>query len=258
MVLLRNNFDGGPDGTTLTVGNSGQYGNDAFDSVNSTGPGSVIRFTQTETLNRPTAEFALEMDTGNSLVTPRCSWVATLGTQAELWARVYVRFSSITYSAAGEPFNILAFFNLADATKGVVIGLDTTITPSLLYLTNLFTGGRVDTGIQPSVGVWTRLECHVLMGTTGGVADLYLYDGDAADGDLPTEVVGLTGQNLGASSVDVATLGQSVNAKRNMDPIFYSNWEVNSTGYPGPAPYRAGKGVPGILTNPIAPHVSVA
>jgi hypothetical protein len=257
MVQLINNFNGGPDSTDISTANSGQQGDDAFDVVSNAGSTGILKFAgiNINSLNRPTAEFAMRLADGNQVAQPVVGWGASLGTQAEIWTRFYMYYSTVVTTNASD----LNLFSTGTAgVKGVGLFLQTSSTPRVLYLSDHTTPtARTALMATPLVSSqWTRVELHVACDASAGSAELYYYANDDVDTDVYTDMVSQTGANYTSSTCDAVYLGQILSQQKNIPNIFFSNWEVNTTGFPGPAPFRAGKGVPGILTNPIAIHMA--
>jgi hypothetical protein len=160
---------------------------------------------------------------------------------------------------------LLSMYTAASIGHGVSVVMSTSATtgPGLnnFYIYNHNTG--LASGISAltrSASTWYRVEFHTLLSSsTTGVADLYIYEGNASDGVTPTASLNLTGQNYGTTTIDTCSLGEDVIYQTNTPNTYFSNWEVNDTGYPGPAPFRQGLGSPsGNLTNPIAIHTDVS
>jgi hypothetical protein len=257
MVVLRNNFEGGPDGTTITTGNSNQTGaQNAFNIVNSSGTGAILKYTSSAVaaLSRPTAEYVMQMQTGSTYTTPNVRWTSAMGDQTQVWMRWYTYFTSVGSSANNLT---VASIDIFDA-PGVMIGLRATSTPYCLYSDFVGGGSPVYMTSTPIVSnTWYRVEFRATCTFSSDTADLYLYADDNADGDTYDDHISITGQ-FSNTHADGVSLGnnQSTGGQTNIPATYYSGWEVNTTGYPGPAPFRAGKGVPGILTNPICIHTT--
>lgn len=266
MTVLLNNFDGGPDATAITTSNSGQVpGNDAFDAVNSGGTGVVLEYASVDVnvLERPTAEYCLKLATGSTLPAsgvPSVAWTTAMGNQSTIYTRFYVYLADINISAPGdEDINLFRVVDTANQFKAVGVWLQTVTTPHYLGILNEWNSVATFMSSAPLVaGVWQRIEFRatVTSNPNNGSAELYYY----ADADSPiaTDSVSQTSQNYGTGTVDMFSLGQGAGSQRNTAPIYLSNWELNDTDWPGPAPFRPGKGVPGILTNPIAIHTDAS
>jgi hypothetical protein len=256
MTTLRNNFEGGPHGTILSTTNSGQHGDSAFNAIGTTtGTGVLNQFADITVsgLIRPTAEFAWKTATGSTPVTPYVAWTTSMGSKTQIWTRFYWNTASLSLTSDNN-VNLFTAYNTASAAWGVAVWLNQLSDPHALFIYNMFTGAQVVMTTLPSIGDWNRVEVRATLSTTIGSADLYLYRGDIADTDTPSDVVSMAGQNFGTGTANAYILGPAFSVA-NMDAMYFSNWEVNDTGYPGPAPFRAGRGVPsGNMTNPIVVH----
>lgn len=253
MTRLINNFEGGPDGTTVTVANSDQAGTeDAFDVVDSSGTGNVLKFKSAATLNRPTAEYVLRIATGSTInVYPDVRWETSMGAQSQIWTRFYLYLTSVSSNL--RDLNLFSAWTSA-TTNGVAVYVQNSGTPSPLAIFNYKAGVSTFMATPITAGAWHRVEFRVTMSTTIGSADLTYYSGDNVDTMTPTETLSLAGQNFGASTANRFALGPDVSYQANTPDTYLSNWELNNTDYPGPAPFRQGLGYPtGNLTNSVAP-----
>jgi hypothetical protein len=259
MTVLRNNFEGGPHGTVISTSNSGQYGDNAFNAVDSVGTGQVNQFTSVDVagLNRPTAEFVYEISTGSTINTPWVQWSTSMGSQTQIWTRFYVYFATLSTT----PSNNINLFTVG-STFGydiVSVSVRSTTSPFYFRIVNEWAGTGTTLGtVSVTAGKWHRIEFRATIGGTGS-ADLFYYGEDAVDSPDYTDSVSQSGQDYGTDPADRFRLGQSVIGLANLPTTRFSNWELNNTGYPGPAPFRAGRGVPaGNMTNPIAPHCGIS
>lgn len=244
MTVLRNNFNGGPAGTTLTTGNSGQFGDDPFDVVSIPAAGGVLQFTDAATLGRGTAQYVLQCSNGATASQEGGGWTTSMGTQTQIWWRMYI-YSVALPSGALNP-TIFECDNGAAFTGS----LDVQVTTGKLRLWNgpatvsaTSTNGLV-------AGAWARLEGRYQYSTTVGNADVQIYL--SPDADLPDETISISGCNMGAANSNTFQFGY-IFSRANQPTIYLSGLELNNTGFPGPAPFIR-KGVPGIQPNPIAIH----
>lgn len=263
MVQLRNNFDGGTTGTVITTSNSGASGGDAFDYVQKSSSTSTLAYADSGALglNRGTTEFVMSEGTGSvASCTNFVGWRTAFGTQSQYWARFYLYFSNIVTNSTHDT-NLFSSY-LTSGLPGVSVFLSTDAAlPYQLYIWNGYssTYTQMTTVMVPST--WYRVEFRATLSTTVGTSDLYLYAGADADTPVVTEHVVLNSQNFGTATVNTVTIGQDYGysvGQANTPVIYYSNFEVNTTGYPGPAPFRPGKGCPGILSSPVAIHSDVS
>jgi hypothetical protein len=255
-----NNFSGGPDGTTVTTSNSGQYGDNAFNSTNSSGNTLQFASVALNNLNRPTAEYTLRMQTGSSAFNPYVMWSsATLGTQSQMWTRFYAYFSTVATNSTNL---CLMWFSSGGSIDTSSLWLRTSATPYYLYVQASNSAGATQTMMSTPLGTsqWIRVEFTSTPSQSySGINDLYLYQGNDTDTSNYTDHVTQTGLFTSSTTFDTMQLGQSTNfggGQANTPAVYFSNLEVNNTGFPGPAPFRQGQGSPpGNLTNPIAYHM---
>lgn len=251
MASLTNNFNGGPSGTILTTANSGQFGDNAFDTTATTGTGTVVDFVSNDVygVGRPTAEFVLNTSAGTT-GTPYVEWTTSLGSQTEIWTRFYVYVLNSVPSTANR-----ALFSITHAsTLSVGVWLRLTSTPrSLLIIDSAGTTVAMTTAL--TAGAWNRIEFHAL---SSGSSDLRLYADPNTDTNIITESISQTGASYGATAFTKYQLGQRVTSSGGVPNGLFSNWTLNNTGYAGPAPFRQGLGNPaGNLTTPLAIHSAV-
>lgn len=242
MTRLVNNFEGGPDGTDISVANSNQTNTqNAFDSV-SVNSGTLQ---YQKRLDRPTAEYVMHASTGGSANEEAVTWSTSMGAKSNIWFRVYVYYDVGTVW----PGSLVIFRALSGATPCFWVGVGS----GSLFITDGSTANGVYSALPVQLGTWFRIECRVQFSATVGNADL-MYFTDA-DSDTPADIVSCTNYNLGAPTADTFRFGYAF-AASTLPNVYMSGLELNDIDYPGPAPFRAGKGVPGILTNPIAIHMA--
>lgn len=246
--MLENNFDGGPNGTTITTANSGQAGNDAFDATSSTGTGTVLRFANA--IERASAEYCMETLTGSSGTSSYVTWSTSIGAQTSIWTRWYARFDTIPTTTNNDNVMFMAW---SGATHCVSIWLNN-IGPTLGRVA-IYNGVSADTNTVTVLtpDTWNRFEFTATFSTTVASSELRLYLWPDEDATTPTETITQTGRNYSAATANQFRLGCG-NPLVSQNSTLHSNWQLNNTGWPGPSPFRAGKGVPGILSNPVAIH----
>jgi hypothetical protein len=253
MTRLVHNFDGGPDGTNLSVANSGQVpGNDPFNLVSTLGFTNVLQYADASALGRGTAEFVLKTATGATTSDCGVMWSTSMGSQTEVWFRFYIYLTQ-TPSVNGEPGDMCIFEsdNGTVYTGFVYVGNTT----RKVFLYDGPNSGNIGTTNVLPLNAWARIEGHFHYHATAGIVDLKLFL--EADSDTPTETIGATGWDLNAASASTFAFGSPFN-DTHKPTTYYSGLELNNTGWPGPAPWRPGKGAPsGMMTNAVAPHTFV-
>lgn len=246
MTVLRNNFDGGPDGTTITVSNSGQEpGSDAFNVVSSAGSQVVLQYASAAALGRPSAEYVMRAGTGTTAGQPYVSWTTSIGSQTQIWLRTYMYYSVLPNNA-NSPVLFWAGNSGVDCS---FIGINSAGAKNL-FITDNTTANYAMTSGGITAARWFRVEARIQFSTSTGNAELRWYDN--ADSDTPTETISFSNFNLGASSANMFEFGY-VYADTSLEDAYWSGLELNNTGWPGPAPFIA-KGIPGIQPRAIAPH----
>lgn len=259
-ILLNNNFDGGVTGSQITTANSGvNPADNAFTYVGQSNTGTCQYGNVAALgLNRSTAEYVMAMASGaTSSATAYVGYNATfLSTLTTYWTRFYVNFSSLLANSTADTCLFSSYHT--SGLPGVTIFLSCTPAPPFqLYIWNGYssTFSQMTTAIV--AGVWNRIEFTATLGTSTGSASMSLYAGSNADGVTPDETVTQSAQNYGTTTINSASIGMDYGWQTNTPTVYFSNWQINNTGYPGPAPFRPGAGCPGILTNPIAIHSDV-
>lgn len=242
MTTLRHNFDGGPDGTTITVANSGQVpGNDAFDGVYSSS--CVLQYTNA--FQRPTAEYVMNIDTSTA-ESPCVWWSTSMGTQSQIYMRMYGYFDSAPAITTSPAF--FAIVGGSGAYGCCYMGLR--LTTGKLYLANGSRSVFADvTAAAIPIQTWFRVEMRMQFSTTTGNADVRYYED--ADTDDPTDTTSVSSWNTGASA-DQFVFGYPLKVASLTD-MYISNIAISTADWLGPAPFKV-KGVPGSLSSPVAIH----
>lgn len=253
MTVVRNNFDGGADGTDITTASSAS-GGDAFNSIPKSGSG-IVKYASSEPLSRPTAEFVARFASTTPAGLAVCAWNTALGSQSQIWLRMYMNYVSVP-STASAPYP--SFFSVG--TSGDVAMLYLGVTTGTAGNNKVFAmdgpgATTVSTTGSITAGRWFRVEARVQFSATTGNGEVYLFDD--ADSDTATEMISFTNWNLTSSTAARYYIGY-IGTLTNQRDLYMSGVEVNNTGFPGPAPFRPGKGVPGILTNPVAIHTDAS
>lgn len=251
MTILDNNFNGGPSGTTISTANSGQFDDNAFDAVSSSGIGTVLQFANGDAfgIGRPTGEFVM-VNSGGTASTPYVQWSTSMGTQTEFWIRFYLYMPSIPSSST----NRVLFSAAHTSTTSVFVSVRQISTPRSLLITDAF-GTVVAMTTALAAGSWNRIEFHA---QSSGSSDLKLFAGSDVDTDTVTETLNQTGADYDATAWTKYTLGQHIVNAAAVPNAYFANWQLNNVGACGPAPFRQGLGCPaGNLSNPVAIHADI-
>jgi hypothetical protein len=246
-ILLQNNLDVGPAGTAISVANSDDNGDDPFNVVDLAG---TARCHYVDAANRPTAAYVAEFATfSGASRSPSCEWTVSLGTH--FWTRIYARFN--TTPPTGYFSTILATYNGSTIVSSIgVSGND----PTKWIIRNEYSSyGNFFYPYTVTLGEWVRIEAEFAREPVSGIwaVDATLNASDLVDSD----VVGLQAQMPmqgipGPATIDSIAIGYPI-AHTNYEPVWISGFAVSTDGWIGPVP-RQVKGVPGVLTNFIAPH----
>lgn len=252
MTVLRNNFDGGPHNTAFTAANSGQVpGNTAFNLVDVNGSnGRTVAYWDASALGRGTAEYVLKTATAGTAVSCAVVWSTAMGSQSQVWWRQYV------YLTAYTPTYELVIWESDNGAVYTGIVAVWEVTGELVVRVSDAAGTPEVLSTNPvPLNAWCRIEGRFQYSTTTGNFDVRLFLDP--DSDTPTETISATNFNLGASAANSFAFGSAFQAQAK-PTTYYSGVELNNEGWPGPAPFRAGKGVPGILSSPVAVHAAVS
>ena len=251
MTVLNNNFNGGPDLAALSTSNSGQQGDNAFDVTGNQSAGTVQQFIDVNRsgLNRPTAQFVYGQSTGTTADNPYVQWDAAMGSQGTTYMRFYIYITSFITGVDLPIFGIGSNSTLSDMCW---ISLRTSTTPVVWLLRNVNSSTQSLGSVTVSTGQWTRLELRFTAGSGTGSAQLNYYSGTDVDTTNITDTISVSAQNYGATTASWWYCGMA-NSVANCPTIYYSGWQLNNTGLPGPAPWRF-KAVPGTLGPYMAPH----
>jgi hypothetical protein len=249
VTLLTNNFSAGPDGTSITNLNSGGGGDNAFDGYNNVGTsGRFLRFKSAAALARPTAEYVMECGTGATAGAVYVAWGASMGAQSQFWFRSYYRFTLIpnNFNSPG----IFESYDTGTSTFRASIGISSSGTGELFTEDS---GGTVWAGTGTSIiqDAWFRVEARFQCSATTGNGEVrYFEDADAED---PTVSYSFSNWNLGGPTANYYMFGYPL-SDANLETMYCSGLALSNEDWIGPAPFRPGKGVPGILSNPVAIH----
>lgn len=169
MAFLRENtFEGGSDGTTITVGNSGGSSGDAFDAV-SIGASATLKFSNVQEAHGSLSAQIVEPATGVAI---RGEWLTLGGGSNNIYFRCYLWVPSGVLSGR------LHFIGVRASPDALCsqMGLDTDGT---LRVTNA-AGTAVTTSANPPArDQWVRYELRVKASTTVGEVE-WRYFNDAA------------------------------------------------------------------------------
>jgi hypothetical protein len=251
-VQLNNNFSSGPDGTNISVLNSGNGDDDAFDTFNR-GTGTVNQYKQADLFNRATAEFVLRVNTTTTITTAHVAWqAASIGTQNEIYIRFYCYFTVLPDNFGSSV--IFRVMGAATTVDTIVIVCNSGGDKSLAF-TNMTGTWEARTTSSMVANAWMRVEARIQHSATTGNGEMRFYADADADTDSPTETVTFTNQNLARNDCDTTFFGYA-KAMSGLEDMYMSGLEVNNTGWPGPLPFKQ-KASPGYQPNAVAIHNDV-
>lgn len=252
-MRLDNNLDAGPAGTTISVTNSSNASNDAFDAVTLTGTGTAK---YAAAVGRPTAEFVGEFDTTTSAGAAYCEWSTSMGAQTHFWVRQYLRLTTTPPTGYQSPY-----FTVGTGATTIFSFEASDVSPGNLQIRSLV--GSLTVSVLSTypitLGEWVRFEGELTVLDPGTIFEqvafnAYLYGGDLVDSDtiIDSQAVGESSP-APFGSFGFARFGLPVSHSR-YEPSQLSGLAISDAGLIGPAP-RQHKAVPGIQPNFIAPHV---
>jgi len=252
-ILLQNNLDVGPAGTTISVANSDDNGDDPFDVVDSAGSGVSCKYV--DAVDRPTAAFVAEFATGNSARSPSCDWSTALGQQTNFYLRFYARYNTTPPTGYASPILAVSKASTLVFTLGVM-ATDNTQFWMHDELTDFYAQFYLH---AITIGEWVRFEANIHVVNGGTSSEVWNMDGgmnfgDDVDSEVPaplqtvTSSFGFPGSPL--SYVDTVAIGYPV-SHAHYEPVQVSGFAVSTDGWIGPAP-RQQKGWPNIQPRTLA------
>lgn len=241
-ILLSNNLDVGPAGTTISVVNSDDNGDDPFDVVDVAGT-AVCQYV--DSVDVPSAAYVAEFATfGGAARSPSCGWSTSFGSQSHFWARFYSRFN--TTPPSGYDSTIFAVFNGSTFLCGVVAGG----TPA--HYSVMKPAGPSYYQFAPytmSLGEWVRIELEF---SYSAPSTLWTINGFLYTGDEVESTISGAGIFTSLGTVDSVEIGYPI-AHTNYEPVQICGFALSIDDWIGTVP-RQVKGMPGIQPSFIAPH----
>jgi hypothetical protein len=258
MTVLRHNFEGGSQGTTITAATYG-VPDDPWDEV----PpkyGNTDNY-YSASLSRPSAEWIGTVSTMISTGVDDPCWVwDSLGNRSSIYARWYCKVNnvpSVTLSPTvfgaqtggtswGTGTTWCTFVSLAASNQKLVVADGNGANPS--YTVNAY-----------QLDAWFRVELVLNFSATVGSGELRYY-GSNPDADVEDweDRIVFSGKDFNSATASRFAFGITY-AQKPIDDISFSGCAISTDGiWIGPEPWRAGKGFPNMnLSNPIAIHHNV-
>lgn len=221
-ILLINDSEAIPVGSTPSTANSGSVTSNAFDVVNTTVGGTVVADTSVFAHGSQSLRFTILGDTNsNALV----EWTTSLGSQNQIWVRAYIYLTQ--FPAAGSNLRFFRAFN-ASSTLCAAIAINPTG-----KILGLDSAGATQTQSTASIVLnqWCRVEAYISASTTTGQLEVKLFN--TMDSTVPTDI-----KNTAAT---LNTLGPITQAQygpgntTNIAPFNMDDFGVSTSGYIGPA-----------------------
>lgn len=172
MTTLLNSFEGGTSGTTISTGNSGGASGSAFDVVTIGGTSAVAYSNAQAAHGALSGKFTVASGVSNI---SSIAWSTSMGTQTQIWYRMYLYFTSAPAS-----FGLWRALQGASLCAGIVLVTDGTIQGRSSSNATVFT-----TASSYPLNQWFRLEGFVTGSASVGQMQLKLFG--SPNGTIPTE-----------------------------------------------------------------------
>lgn len=220
MTTLTQNFENGTSGTTITTSNSGGGTNTAFDAVSGPPSGGTMAFSNT---HADTGSLSMEIATGSTAGACLVEWQASLGTQSEIWFRVYC------YLTANPSSNIGIIQVLDSSSQCAELFV---LTTGALRMVNAAGGTITTTTATVPLSQWFRVEGFVVAGTSTGQTSVSLYD--TAQSTTATETDTSAATQVLTASINRIYYGLVNAGLTSIGPYWLDDIGVSSIGYLGP------------------------
>lgn len=263
MVQKKNNFATGPHGTGITAANSDDVpGNDSLTGGNLS-VGATKTYYDASLLDRNTAQFVMKASVPAGLGSANVGWddVAWGTSSNQVWTRFYCYLPALPI--ATQRTSLVQIWSFDDINGVYFVNFNmgvATDSANELFVWESDPATQIVLGSNPvATNQWVRFEIRAQFSTTSTANGELLYF-EQADAPLTdyTDSITWSGWDDNGANANQALFGYTTPASSaGAVTIYYSGLEINSTGWIGPAPFRAGKGVPGILTSPVAIHTDV-
>jgi hypothetical protein len=215
---LKNSFEGGSNGTTITTGNSGTAPDDAFDNV-STGTGATTAFDNTQAAH---GTLSAKIATAATSTTSYLEWSASFPNPATRWFRAYLYFTALP----------AAQYRVLNVLQGSTnIGNILFTAAGALAFTRA-AGTTVFTSAAIPLNQWVRLEGFVTGDASVGQWEYKIwYTPDSPGTPDDTQTSAATQAMTGVP--DKVRFGIGLNIA-NAGPYWMDDIGLSDTGYLGP------------------------
>jgi Siphovirus ReqiPepy6 Gp37-like protein/Glycosyl hydrolase family 26 len=224
MTRLSNSNEGGSNGTTITVANSGGTSGDAWDAVNTAVPLPV--YSTTGALDGSLGSSHSLSATSNALLDWSTSFSGFNATSIPWYTRDYFK---ITALPSAQVF-LQSVQKISPFALVWSIFIDTT---GHLGIRNRASGTNIATATTVlSLNTRHRYETKVVYDGTTYSLTLRCFYGTNADGITPDET--LTGSITSANAVDLMGFGAQTAASATLGPIYHDNIAADTVDWIGP------------------------
>lgn len=219
---LNNIAEGGTNGTTVTVGNSGGGSLDAFSAVH-IDPTAALVFSTAQAAH---GAYSYKFTTGGTSGAAYVAWQSTLvGTNPTIYGRAYVYLTA----APATDDNIISFYGGSAAFGGGIM-VASGSNPVVRLQSNSFT--EINGQTLP-LNAWFRLDFKIVSGAAGAAtATVKVFtapDSTVAASTL-TDATNAYGSGGAVNEVHFGWTSSHLN-----QPAMYQDaLQLNNTGYPGP------------------------
>lgn len=179
-MLLRNSFNGGTDGVTITTLNSGGTSGDAFGSTNGT-----PKFESDNATGFRSPMTCLFTTSSSDIL----RWTGITLAARDIWVREYIYFTA----NPGSSGSVVNINNLGAGTTNMAVFVDTNGKVAVNDTTNAQVG-LTTTSI--TLNSWVRIEALCSTGTTTSNGSFTLRLFNTTESFTPTETISASGLNF--------------------------------------------------------------
>lgn len=215
-MQLKNNFESGSNGTTISVSNSASP--NAWSAV--TGPGNGVSAVAYNSAIVANGLLSGKFQSGAGAGTDFVNWAQSVfGTQTTWYGRVYINITGATptQNRSGMKTNANVRWAISTARKIELYNGGATV-------------GATSTTIIPT-GQWVRIEWKIIHHASAGSFEMKIFL--TPNSLTPDETFSFTNANTTSAGCTAVNFGIWTSVVNH--PEFYlDDIEVNNTGYPGP------------------------
>ncbi len=221
MTVLVNSAEGGTNGTTVTAANSGGASGNAADSV-TIGATCTLAF---DSAHAAHGALAYKVAYGGTAGNVQFTWAAAMGTQSQLWFRLYLYFTA-------NPGSNTPVWSCHPAS-GTCGRLFVLTTGKLQFNDSAGSLVIASTNTVP-LNQWFRVEGFLTGSATAGQEEFKLFQN--ADDLTPLETqTSAANVNTNSASITTTQFGDSGTAVANVGPYWMDDLGLSSAGYLGPS-----------------------